>query len=94
MGIVKISNLLENPTVKLMLFLLDRREARYSEMLKYLGSRGTLTLTLKELEQDGLIARKVITNVRPAQAYYSLTERGLKIAKLFVEIRDSLAGKG
>jgi DNA-binding HxlR family transcriptional regulator len=53
-----------------------------------------LTLTLKELEQDGLIARKVITNVRPAQAYYSLTERGLKIAKLFVEIRDSLAGKG
>lgn len=50
-----------------------------------------MTLALNELEQDELMTRRVIMNIRPAQAYYSLTDKGLKIAKLLKEARDSLA---
>ena len=84
---MKVSSLLENPTVKLMRFLLKRKEARYSEMLRQLVSRGTLTLALKELEGEGLISRRVSVNAKPAQAYYSLSEKGLKLVGLLVEAR-------
>lgn len=49
----------------------------YSEILRYLedAPKKTLTLQLKELENDGIISRKVIPTV-PVQTEYSVTEHG------------------
>lgn len=87
---LRISKLLRNPTVKLALFLLSRGEARYSEMLRHLGGRGTLTLALRELEKDGLVSRRIAVEARPARAYYSLTEIGEAVAKQLKELKDLL----
>ena len=90
---LRISKLLRNPTVGLALFILSRGEARYAEMLKHLGSRGTLTLTLRELEQDGFVARRIAGEARPARAYYSLTQIGEAMTKQLKELRDLLESK-
>lgn len=77
--------------MKLILFLYEKNESRYSEILAHLGSRSTQTLAMKELEQEGLIKRRVVVDVRPTQAYYSLTEKGRRVAKSLSESRKSLA---
>ena len=43
--------------------------------------RGTLYLNLKDLDEEGLIKRRVVTT-KPIQSYYSLTEKGGKIAEM------------
>ncbi len=59
-------------------------------MLDHLGSRSTQTLAIKELEQEGLLSRRVVSDVRPSQAYYFLTRKGLQVARSLVEVRESL----
>jgi DNA-binding HxlR family transcriptional regulator len=86
-AILKISDLLTNPTVKLLLFLYEKHEARYSEMLRMINSRSTLTLAIKELESDSLITRRIVSETKPAQAYYSLSEKGLKVAESLLRAR-------
>jgi DNA-binding HxlR family transcriptional regulator len=87
---LRISKLLRNPTVRLALFIFSRGEVRYAEMLRHLGSRGTLTLALRELEQDGFVARRITGEARPAQAHYSLTQIGEAITKQLKELKDLL----
>jgi DNA-binding HxlR family transcriptional regulator len=53
-------------------------------------SRGTLSLNLKELEEERLIQRRVITT-KPIQAYYSLTEKGKEIAEKLDKIKKSIS---
>lgn len=50
---------------------------RYSEILRYLehAPKKTLTAQLRELEEDGIIERNVISTV-PRQVEYSLTRHG------------------
>jgi len=50
-----------------------------------IASRGTLSLALKELEEEGLIQRRVVT-AKPIQAYYSLTDKGGEVASHFERI--------
>lgn len=76
---VKISSLLQMPSVKILLFLLERGEVRYTDLTKLMTSRGTLSLNLKELSEEGLIQRRIVTT-KPIQAHYSLTEKGKQIA--------------
>jgi len=76
---VKISSLLQTPSVKILLFLLERGEVRYTDLTKLMTSRGTLSLNLKELSEEGLIQRRIVTT-KPIQAHYSLTEKGKQIA--------------
>lgn len=76
--------------MKLLLFLYEKKEARYSEILAHLGSRSTQTLAMKELEQEHLIKRRVVSDVRPTQAYYSLTAKGTKVAESFSESRNNI----
>ena len=59
------------------LYLLATGTRRYSEVLYEVGeiSKKTLTQTLRALERDGLIARRVIPEV-PARVEYSLTALG------------------
>jgi DNA-binding HxlR family transcriptional regulator len=76
---VKISSLLQTPSVKILLFLLERGEVRYADLTKLMTSRGTLSLNLKELSEEGLIQRRIVTT-KPIQAHYSLTDKGKQIA--------------
>lgn len=62
------------------LYLLASGTRRYSEVLYEVGeiSKKTLTQTLRGLERDGLIARRVVPEV-PARVEYSLTSLGWSI---------------
>jgi DNA-binding HxlR family transcriptional regulator len=86
---VKISTLLETPSVRILLFLHERGEVRYADFAKLIASRGTLSLNIKELEDEGLIQRRVVTS-KPIQAYYSLTSRGREVATHFNRIEKTL----
>ena len=59
------------------------------ELANLIASRGTLSLNLKELDEDGLIQRRVVTT-KPIQAYYSLTNKGREIATHFDKIKKTI----
>ena len=86
---MKISSLLEIPSVKILLFLQEKGEVRYTDLTKLIASRGTLSINIKELEEEGLIQRRVVTT-KPIQAYYSLTDKGREIATHFGKIKKTL----
>ena len=86
---MKISVLLQTPSVRLLLFLYKKGEVRYTELAKLIASRGTLSLSLKELDEEGLIQRRVVTT-KPIQTYYSLTDKGKGIATHFDKIKKAL----
>jgi len=83
--VVKISTLLQTPSVRILLFLHGKGEVRYTDLTKLITSRGTLSLNLKELDEEGLIQRRVVTT-KPIQAYYSLTDKGREVASHFERI--------
>ncbi len=64
------------------LYLLASGTRRYSEVFYEVGeiSKKTLTQTLRALERDGLIARRVFAEV-PAKVEYSLTPLGWSITE-------------
>lgn len=57
--------------------LMEYEPVRFNQMQRYLGSIAdkTLSMTLKELERDGLISRKMYPEI-PPKVEYTLTERG------------------
>lgn len=83
---MKISQVLKSPSIRILLFLFEKEEARYSELTKLIKSRGTLSLNLKDLDEEGLIKRRIVDS-KPIQAYYSLSKKGKEIAKQFNEIK-------
>ena len=86
---LKISALLEKPSVRILLFLYEKGEVRYTDFTKLIASRGTLSLNLKELSEEGLIQRRIVTT-KPIQAYYSLTDKGTEIAIHLDKIKKTL----
>ncbi len=86
---VKISALLETPSVRILLFVHEKVEVRYADLTRLIASRGTLSLNVRELEEEGLIQRRVVTS-KPIQAHYSLTARGGEIATHFSKIEKTL----
>jgi DNA-binding HxlR family transcriptional regulator len=64
------------------LYLLASGTRRYSEVFYEVGeiSKKTLTQTLRTLERDGLIARRVYADV-PARVEYSLTALGWSLTE-------------
>ncbi|MFQ6012591.1 MAG: winged helix-turn-helix transcriptional regulator [Thermoplasmata archaeon] len=56
------------------------RFSRFRELLMGISSR-TLSLRLKDLEGRGWVKREVVKD-RPPRVLYSLTERGITIAKM------------
>lgn len=67
--------------------LMEYEPVRFNEMKRYLGriSDKTLSGNLKELEADGLIARREYPQI-PPKVEYSLTERGTSL----MEVLDQL----
>ena len=71
--------------------LMEFKIVRFNDMKRYIEaiSYKTLSQTLKELENDGLINRKEYPQI-PPKVEYSLTERG----KSLIPIVDSLCEWG
>jgi DNA-binding HxlR family transcriptional regulator len=72
-----------------MLCLYQKGDTRHAQLSKLTTSRGTLSLSLRELEQEDLIQRKII-DTKPIQSIYSLTEKGKTIAKQLKEIQQQI----
>ena len=62
------------------IWVLKNEARRYSEIKKFLSniSQGSLTKQLRELEEDGIVGRKVYPEVPPRVEYF-LTEKGKKL---------------
>ena len=67
--------------------LIDNRK-RYNELRKLIPTitERTLSLQLKQLEEDGVIDRKVFTEKPPLMVEYSLTEFGESLIPVVKEI--------
>lgn len=86
---MKISQIIQIPSVRIMLCLYQNGDLRHAELSKLTTSRGTLSLSLRELEQEGLVQRKLL-DTKPLQSIYSLTEKGKTIAKQLKEIEQHI----
>jgi len=82
---VRISSILEIPSVKILLFISEKGEVRFTDLAKLISSRGALSTNLKSLEHEELISRRVVTT-KPIQAHYSLTEKGKQVANIFAQL--------
>lgn len=85
---MKISRILEIPSVRILLFI-GEKEVRFTGLTKLIPSRGALSTNLKSLEQEGLVSRRVVTS-KPIQAHYSLTAKGKQVAKVFSELTENI----
>lgn len=63
---------------------------RYNELRKTIPTitERTLSLQLKQLEEDGLIERKVFTEKPPLKVEYAMTEFGKTLIPLLNEIQN------
>lgn len=68
---------------------LEREPYRFGQLRRSIPgiTQKSLTQTLRRLEEDGLVARKVLPT-RPPQVEYSLTELGMSARAPLAAIRD------
>lgn len=83
---MKISELLDFPSVKILIYLSEKGQVHHSDLEKLLHSRGTLGSNLNDLLNEGLVARKVIPT-KPIVSNYSLTAKGRDVSKALVELQ-------
>lgn len=64
-------------------YLISNGTKRFNEILHYVShiSQRTLTTQLRELENDGLISRKVYAEV-PPKVEYSITDKGKSLESI------------
>ena len=67
--------------------LMEHEPVRFNEMRRYFGNAAdkTLNQTLKELERDGLINRKMYPEI-PPKVENTLTERGHSLMKVLNQL--------
>ena len=82
---MKISKILKFPSVRILLFMHEHEEVRYTDLARIFSSRGTLSSNLKTLEKEKLVERRVEPS-KPIKAFYSLTNKGKEIAIRFKEM--------
>lgn len=80
------------------LYHLIESPLRYNELRKQMISvtERTLSLQLKNLEEDGIVQRKVYTSKPPLKVEYSLTDLGktlIPLLKAIAEWGDQLVAK-
>ena len=72
------------------LYWLIEKPLRYNELRKKMigVTERTLSLQLKQLEEDGVIVRKVYTSKPPLKVEYSLTDFGATLIPILQAIAD------
>ena len=70
--------------------LMENTALRYNELRKKMSTvtERTLSLQLKQLQQDGIINREVFTTKPPLKVVYSLTPLGETLIPLLRSIED------
>lgn len=73
----------------ILIYLLNGKK-RYNELYKLISTitERTLSLQLKQLEQDGLIVRKVYTKKPPLRVEYELTAFGESLRPVLLAIAE------
>ncbi|MEZ4104376.1 MAG: helix-turn-helix domain-containing protein [Candidatus Paceibacterota bacterium] len=68
--------------------LLKHQVLRFGELRRVLGNlnTGTLSITLKQLEDSGLIRRTVFSEI-PPRVEYSLTDKGKELEKVLIQLQ-------
>jgi len=87
---LKISQIIQIASVQILLYLCEKGEVRHSELSDIMKSRGTLSLSLKDLIEEELVQRKVL-DTKPIQSLYSLTEKGALVAKELQEVKNLIS---
>jgi DNA-binding HxlR family transcriptional regulator len=59
-------------------FLHDKGKVRCADLTTLIANRGTRSLNLKELNEEELIRRRIVTS-KPIEAHYSSTDKGKEI---------------
>lgn len=69
---------------------LDDEPHRFGELRRAIPgiTQKMLTQTLRRLEHDGLVARRVLAQKRPPQVEYSLTDLGATVTEPLAAMRD------
>ena len=86
---MKIKTYAESANSRILRYLAQKGETRYSALLKLVSSRGTLALSLRELDEEGLVNRRVVTK-KPLETYYSLSKKGEQAAELLIKLIQCL----
>lgn len=88
-GLMYTQDILSGKWKYIILWYLGEETKRYSEIKKFLMniSQGSLTKQLKELEEAGIILRKVYPEV-PPKVEYSLTNKGEKVLPIMQMMMD------
>ncbi|MGK9044340.1 transcriptional regulator [Staphylococcus succinus] len=88
-GLMYTQDILSGKWKYIILWYLGEETKRYSEIKKFLMniSQGSLTKQLKELEEAGIILRKVYPEV-PPKVEYSLTNKGKKVLPIMQMMMD------
>ena len=89
---MKISRVLQIPSIQILLFLYEKGEVRHGDLVKLIASRGTLSLSIRDLEEEGLVQRRVAPT-KPIKSFYSLTSKGREVAEKLGEIRGYVKDK-
>jgi len=88
---LKMKAVIDTATIKILLHLFERDNARYSELLEeVIQRRSTLALALRDLQEEQLVGREVM-DARPVQTRYSLTSRGEEVAKHLSAIKNLIS---
>ena len=68
----------------------EKENTRYNELKRRIPgiTQFMLTKSLRELERDGLICRRICKENPPKEIEYSLTETGLNLMPAFNELYD------
>jgi DNA-binding HxlR family transcriptional regulator len=80
--------LLAKKWTALILFSLNRGEMRFSEFEEAIPgiSARLLSLRMRELEEEGLVNRRVRTGAAPISVTYSLTKKGASLSAILLDI--------
>ena len=71
-------------------YLHEKNSTRYNELKRRIPNITNIMLTksLRELERDGLVCRKIIKKDPPKEIFYSLTEFGFEFMPALNELYD------